>query len=97
MSLTQEQVAHIARLSRLSPTQEELENHQKNLSKIVDYVDMLSRVPKESLEGLEVSSPLILPLLRKTRLFAMESQLVKSFLVVPNSELLPIKSPYLIS
>lgn len=62
MSLTQEQIAHIARLSRLSPSPEELEKYRTDLSSVVDYVEVLSSVPPESLEGIEPTFPSVLPL-----------------------------------
>jgi aspartyl/glutamyl-tRNA(Asn/Gln) amidotransferase C subunit len=62
MSLTQEQIAHIARLSKLKPSPEELEKSRENLSSVVEYVDQLSRIPASALEGIEISSPLICPL-----------------------------------
>ena len=95
MSLTQEQIAHIARLSRLSPSPEELVKYQKNLSNIVDYVDMLAKIPKESLEGVEVTSPLILPLredevvregkpTRKELLHCSNQRVVADQIAIPN-------------
>jgi aspartyl-tRNA(Asn)/glutamyl-tRNA(Gln) amidotransferase subunit C len=62
MSLTQEQIAHIARLSRLSLSPEELEKYRTNLSSVVDYVDTLASVPEESLVGISPSFPFVLPL-----------------------------------
>lgn len=62
MSLTQEQIAHIARLSRLSPSPEELEKYRNDLSSVVEYVDVLSSVPAESLQGVSVTFPSVLPL-----------------------------------
>ncbi len=62
MSLTQEQIAHIARLSRLSLSPEELEKYRTDLSSVVDYVEVLSSVPSESLEGIEPTFPSVLPL-----------------------------------
>lgn len=62
MSLTQEQIAHIARLSRLSPSPEELEKYRTNLSSVVDYVEVLASVSAESLKGIEPTFPSILPL-----------------------------------
>ena len=62
MSLTQEQIAHIARLSRLAPSAEELEKYRTNLSSVVDYVEVLASVPAESLAGLEPTFPSVLPL-----------------------------------
>ncbi len=44
MSLTREQVQHVARLARLRLTAEEEERMQSQLSNILDYIDMLSEV-----------------------------------------------------
>ncbi|HEU4324053.1 MAG TPA: Asp-tRNA(Asn)/Glu-tRNA(Gln) amidotransferase subunit GatC [Roseiflexaceae bacterium] len=44
MSLTREQVQHVARLARLRLTAEEEEQMQSQLSNILDYIDMLSEV-----------------------------------------------------
>jgi aspartyl-tRNA(Asn)/glutamyl-tRNA(Gln) amidotransferase subunit C len=43
MSLTQEQVKHIANLSRLSLTEEDIPKYQKDLNSIVDYIDILAK------------------------------------------------------
>jgi aspartyl-tRNA(Asn)/glutamyl-tRNA(Gln) amidotransferase subunit C len=44
MALTQEEVAHVARLARLQLSPEEIERMQEQLSAILDYVDMLQEV-----------------------------------------------------
>ena len=95
MSLTQEQIAHIARLSRLNPTPEELARYQRDLSSIVEYVDMLAKVPKESLDTVALTSPLILPLRedkvvqegkpsRKELLSCTEQRVVADQIAIPN-------------
>ncbi|EKE29253.1 MAG: hypothetical protein ACD_2C00200G0004 [uncultured bacterium (gcode 4)] len=62
MSFTQEQVKHIANLSRLSATPEDTEIYRNQLSSIVDYIDILSNVDKEELAMLESEETDILPL-----------------------------------
>lgn len=50
MSLTQEQITHIARLSALSLSPEEIARYQKDLNSIVGYIDMLAKVPDSELQ-----------------------------------------------
>ena len=49
MSLTQEQVKHIANLSRLSLTDADLIKYSQDLNSIVDYIDLLSNIPESQL------------------------------------------------
>ena len=49
-SLSPAQVAHIAKLARLRLTPEETEKMTKELSSILQYVDMLSEVNTENVE-----------------------------------------------
>lgn len=56
MSLTQEQVKHIANLSRLELNNEELIMYSNNLNSIVEYIDMLNEVPNSSLESISESN-----------------------------------------
>lgn len=62
MALTQDQIKHIARLSRLSLTDEQIALYQKNLDSIVGYMDILNSVPEEELAKVAAHSPRILPL-----------------------------------
>ncbi len=62
MALTQDQIKHIARLSRLSLTEEQLENYRQNLDSIVEYIDLLQSVPAESLAKVANAPMRILPL-----------------------------------
>lgn len=48
--LTPEQVDHIAKLARLSITDEERVTFTRQLSSIIDYVGSLSEVPTENVE-----------------------------------------------
>jgi aspartyl-tRNA(Asn)/glutamyl-tRNA(Gln) amidotransferase subunit C len=50
MSLTKEEVQHIAKLARLDLTEEEITKFQTELSGIVDYIGTLSEVNTEGVE-----------------------------------------------
>jgi aspartyl-tRNA(Asn)/glutamyl-tRNA(Gln) amidotransferase subunit C len=50
MALTSEEVAHVARLARLSLDPEELERMRNQLSHILDYIAMLQEVAVEGVE-----------------------------------------------
>lgn len=52
MSFTQEQVLHIAKLSRLHLEGDEVVRYAHDLDSIVGYVNVLDSVPSSSLEGL---------------------------------------------
>lgn len=62
MALTQDQIKHIARLSRLSLTPEQIEHYRQNLDSIVEYMDILKSVPAESLAKVANTPMNILPL-----------------------------------
>ncbi len=49
-TLSPEQVAHIAKLARLTLTQDEIDKMTKELSSILDYVTMLSEVNTDNVE-----------------------------------------------
>ncbi|MFA6091179.1 MAG: aspartyl/glutamyl-tRNA amidotransferase subunit C [Candidatus Gracilibacteria bacterium] len=53
MSLTQEQVTHIARLAKLHVTPEEVNGYMDNLNSIVGYIDILSSVPDSELQKVQ--------------------------------------------
>ncbi|EKD29603.1 MAG: hypothetical protein ACD_78C00342G0003 [uncultured bacterium (gcode 4)] len=55
MSLTQEQVIHIARLAKLHVTPTEVEHYQKDLNSIVGYIDILGNVPDSELQKVHLS------------------------------------------
>ena len=44
--ISREEVIHIAKLARLELTEQELLNMQKDLSSILDYFNVLNKVPK---------------------------------------------------
>jgi aspartyl-tRNA(Asn)/glutamyl-tRNA(Gln) amidotransferase subunit C len=62
MALTQDQIKHIARLSRLSLTEEQLEHYRHNLDSIVEYMNILQSVPADSLAKVANTPMRILPL-----------------------------------
>ena len=62
MALTQDQVRHIAKLSRLALSNEQLEHYRQNLDSIVAYMDILQSVPSEKLEGVQLSGLQMLPM-----------------------------------
>jgi len=43
--ISEEEVKHIAKLARLELTEKEIEKMQKDLSKILDYFDVLKKAP----------------------------------------------------
>lgn len=44
--ISKEEVKHIAKLARLELTEKEIEKMQKDLSSILDYFDLLKKIPK---------------------------------------------------
>ncbi len=47
MKLSRDQVLHVAKLARLGLSEQEIEKFQKELSSILDYVDILKEVDTE--------------------------------------------------
>ena len=62
MSLTQDQIKHIAQLSRLELSPEQIEFYRRDLEAIVQYMDVLKNVPEADLARVTPSDTLILPL-----------------------------------
>jgi aspartyl-tRNA(Asn)/glutamyl-tRNA(Gln) amidotransferase subunit C len=50
MSLTSQQITHIARLARLKTNPEEAESYASQLSRIMDLVDQLNGIDTENIE-----------------------------------------------
>lgn len=48
--ITKEEVKHIAKLARLGLTEKEIKKFQKELSKILDYIEKLKEVDVENVE-----------------------------------------------
>jgi len=57
MRLSREEVARIARLSRIAMTGDELERFSEQLSRIVDYFDKLKALDTEGVEPLSHALP----------------------------------------
>lgn len=57
--ITKQQVEHVAKLARLSLTEEEKELYTKQLSKILDYVDHLNEVNTENIEPMTQPIPTV--------------------------------------
>jgi aspartyl-tRNA(Asn)/glutamyl-tRNA(Gln) amidotransferase subunit C len=57
--ITKEQVEHVAKLARLSLTEEEVELYTKQLSKILDYIDQLNEVDTSGVEPMTQPIPKI--------------------------------------
>ena len=55
--ITKEQVEHVAKLARLSLTNEEVDLYTKQLSKILDYIDQLNQVNTEGVEPMTQPIP----------------------------------------
>ncbi len=52
MAVTRDEVKHIAKLAKLSLTEQEEINFQKELSNIIDYMDKLNEVDITNVESL---------------------------------------------
>lgn len=52
MSLTQDQIKHIAQLSRLKLSDEDVIRYAKDLNSIVGYIDALNKLPEGELQGI---------------------------------------------
>ena len=50
MKITTEQVLHVARLARLSLSEEQIETMIKNMNSILDYMDQLNEVDTTGVE-----------------------------------------------
>ena len=57
--ITKEQVEHVAKLARLTLTEEEKETYTKQLSKILDYIDKLNEVNTETTEPMTQPIPTV--------------------------------------
>ena len=50
LKLTEEEVRHVAKLAKLELTPVEVKKFQKQLSKILSYVDQLKKIPTQKVE-----------------------------------------------
>ena len=55
--ITKEQVEHVAKLARLSLTEDEKNLYTEQLSKILDYIDQLNKVNTEGVEPMTQPIP----------------------------------------
>ena len=53
MSLTQEQIIHIAHLAKLHVSDADVEQYLKDLNSIVGYIDVLSSIPDSELQKVQ--------------------------------------------
>jgi aspartyl-tRNA(Asn)/glutamyl-tRNA(Gln) amidotransferase subunit C len=53
MSVTKDDVTYMANLARLRLTEQEVELFQKDMNKILDYMDQLNQVETDDVEPLE--------------------------------------------
>ena len=57
--ITKDQVEHVAKLARLSLTEEEKELYTEQLSKILDYIDQLNEVNTKGVEPMTQPIPIV--------------------------------------
>ncbi len=57
--ITKEQVQHVAKLARLTLTEEETDLYANQLSKIFDYIDQLNEVNTEGVEPMTQPIPTV--------------------------------------
>jgi len=57
--LSKQQVEHVAKLARLSLTEDEVELYTKQLSKILDYIDQLNEVNTKGIEPMTQPIPTV--------------------------------------
>lgn len=50
MKLTSDQVKHVAKLANLPLTEEEIEKYSEQLSKILDYIELLNKVDTKDIK-----------------------------------------------
>jgi len=54
--LTKEEIKHLAELARLELTEEETEKYQKQLSEILDYMDILKKIDTNKIKPESLAS-----------------------------------------
>ncbi len=57
--ITKQQVEHVAKLARLSLTENEVALYTEQLSKIIDYIDQLNKVNTEGVEPMTQPIPTV--------------------------------------
>ncbi len=82
--ITKEEVKHIAKLARLGLTEKELKKHQKEFSKILDYIEKLKEVDASEVE-LTAYPRLVENVMRKdeaSKFHTQDQKLIDGFLKV---------------
>ncbi len=91
MRITRELVAHVARLSRLALTEEELEQYRQQLSTILEYFARLEALPTEGVKTTSHAIPVtnvfredvVTPSLPVEEVLTMAPQARDGYFVVP--------------
>lgn len=76
MSVSKEDVAYVADLSRLSLTEAEKDQFAKDMSKILDYMELLNQVDTSQVEPLEHVTELTAPFRKDEALTPLDHELV---------------------
>ncbi len=94
MPLSQDQIKHIAKLSRLELTSEETQEYEHTLEEVVNYIDRLQNIPSEAFEHIPFSSECVAPLrddvVRKSEISQQEllgctgQKVIASQIALPN-------------
>jgi aspartyl/glutamyl-tRNA(Asn/Gln) amidotransferase C subunit len=94
MALTQDQIKHIAQLSRLELSSDQIEFYRRDLEAIVEYMDILKNVPEADLARVALNEALMLPLRaditvpspisRESLLAVSEQKKIAGALALPN-------------
>jgi len=82
-SLSKEQVLHLAKLSRLSLTPEEVGRFSGELTKVVEYITKLNQLPTVAVKNL-VASPVLYSRLDKVEQVFIKDDLLKQAPQVKN-------------
>lgn len=77
--LSKEEVLKIAKLSRLELSNEEIEKMQKDLSGILDYFELLKKIPNDKLQ-ITNKSEIQNSNLRKDEVISQESEVVENLI-----------------
>jgi len=81
--ITKEEVEHIAKLARLELTEKEIEKMQKDLSAILDYVNLLKKAPRAKEEHsniLKNVGMLDLDMMRKDEAVSQKREVVQKII-----------------
>ena len=75
MSISKDDVAYVADLSRLSVTEIEKENFAKDMSKILEYMELLNQVDTSKIKPLEHVTELTAPFRKDVALPSLDHDL----------------------